>query len=93
MNRLFEQGYAVKARDAETSRGTWYLPHFGVSSVSNPGKLRLVFDAAAKTSELCLNDLLEAGPDLIELLIGVLLRFRQFSIVFQGRCTRYVHAS
>lgn len=38
---------------------------------------RVVFDCAAKFVETSLNDNLLQGPDLINNLVGVLLRFRQ----------------
>ena len=54
-----------------------YLPHFSVRKNST-GKMRLVYDAAAKThsKSLSLNDCLETGPDLINSLISILIRFR-----------------
>ena len=52
MEKLITQGYAVKIIDRlHASNRDWYLPHFGVCSPSKPGKLRLVFDAAAKSVE------------------------------------------
>ena len=79
MERLFESGYAKKVEPDAKQKKTWYLPHFGVQNVNKPGKVRLVFDAAARTEGVSLNDLLEAGPNLLESLIGVLLRFRQYA--------------
>ena len=38
---------------------TWYLPRHGVVNINRPGKVRMVFDAAAKSSNLC------TGPDLL----------------------------
>lgn len=45
----------------EKSGRTWYLPHFGVSNPNRPGKLRLVFDAAAESHGISLNSAKCAG--------------------------------
>ncbi|XP_076279059.1 uncharacterized protein LOC143208473 [Lasioglossum baleicum] len=81
MNRFIRDGYAekIEKKNVEAKR-VWYLPHFGVQRPSKPGKLRLVFDAAAKTAGYCLNDQLETGPDLLQPLPGVLLRFCQYAV-------------
>ncbi|XP_054015870.1 uncharacterized protein LOC128896528, partial [Hylaeus anthracinus] len=84
MRRLIENGYARKVDKKSKGMRSWYLPHFGVQSVNKPGKVRLVFDAAAKTAGVSLNDQLDSGPDLLRSLAGVLLRFRQHAIAFKG---------
>ena len=56
---------------------TWYLPHFPVTNQSKPGKVRIVFDAAAEYNGTSLNKNLLQGPESTNCLIGVLLRFRQ----------------
>lgn len=56
---------------------TWYLPLLTVTSEKKPGKVRLVLDAAAKSSQKCLNDFLMQGPDNMNSLTGVLLRWRE----------------
>lgn len=84
MERLIKNGYAKEARDHGNKSRIWYLPHFGVCSASKPGKIRIVFDAAAKTGGLSLNDQLESGPDLGNSLIGILLRFRQYAVAIKG---------
>ena len=43
-----------------------------------------MFDAAAKSESTSFNDLLLAGPDLLNNLIGVIMRFRQYAIAFKG---------
>ena len=84
MDRFIQNGYAVKVDDDVVRSRIWYLPHFGVTNPNKPGKVRLVFDAAAKTSGISLNDQLDSGPDLLQSLPGVLLRFRQYSIAFKA---------
>ena len=76
--------YARKLTEDEAaarSPKTWYLPHHGVFHPRKPGKIRVVFDAAALHDGVSLNSQLNRGPDLTNSLLGVLLRFRQESIV------------
>lgn len=81
MNNMFEKCYAEESLDTDTeSQRLWYLPHFAVINVNKPGKLRLVFDAAAKSNGVCLNDALLEGPDLLRDLAGMLFRFRERAI-------------
>ena len=60
-------------------RGTfgkeWYLPHHPVLSRNKPGKVRHVCNAEAKYNDVCLNDKLLAGPDLLHGLIRTKFRF------------------
>lgn len=58
----------------------WYLPHHGVMHPHKPGKLRRVCNAASKYRGISLNDVLVSGPDLLQSLVGVLLRFREHAI-------------
>ncbi|KAL7299392.1 hypothetical protein TKK_0007958 [Trichogramma kaykai] len=84
MDRLFERGFAAPAADRLPDQILWYLPCFGARNPNKPGKVRLVFDAAAKSWGVCFNDLLNKGPDLINSLIGVIMRFRRYAIAFKG---------
>ena len=75
-----KKGYACKLTPEEAALEpphTWYLPHFSVVNVNKPGKLRLVFDAAAKAGGKSLNDALLPGPDLLNSLVAVLMKFRE----------------
>ena len=62
----------------------WYLPHQAVLSEKKPGKLRVVFDCAAKYCGESLNDKCMQGPNLTNKLLNVLLRFREHSWAFSG---------
>ena len=55
----------------------WYLPHFGVYHPKNPTQIRVVFDSSAEYEGVSLNGELLSGPDLMNSLLGVLLRFRR----------------
>ena len=78
-----KKGYTRKLSKEEvkkTSGKTFYLPHHGVIHPNKPGKICVVFDAAAKFNGFSLNDNLITGPDLLNNLIGVILRFRRYPI-------------
>ena len=47
-------------------------------------KIRVVFDCSSKQNDRSLNSELITGPDLTNLLLGVLIRFRQDKVVFIG---------
>ena len=53
----------------------WFLPHHPVINLNKPGKVRRVCNAASKYKEVCSNDKLLAGPDLLHGLIGTIFRF------------------
>ena len=55
----------------------WYLPHHPVLNPNKPGKVRSVCNAASKYKDICLNDKLLAGPDLLHGLMGTIFRFRE----------------
>ena len=73
IDRLFENKFAETVTDTKLENRLWYLPHFGVQNVNKPGKVRFVFDAAAKTTNTIFNDLLLSGPDLLNPLLGVIM--------------------
>ena len=79
----WDAGYAKEVPQDEitTSCRVWYLPHHGVINERKPGKkLRIVFDCAAVHKGLSLNQVWTQGPDLVNNLAGVLLRFRRESV-------------
>ena len=50
----------------------WYLPHHPVLNPNKLGKVRRVCNSASKYKDICLNDKLLAGPDLLHGLIGTI---------------------
>ncbi|XP_043203367.1 uncharacterized protein LOC122371257 [Amphibalanus amphitrite] len=80
MDGYVELGFARKLETEEEQEShprTWYLPHHGVTNPRKPGKLRVVFDAAATCEGVSLNDMLLTGPNLLKNLPGILLRLRE----------------
>ena len=75
-----EKGF-VKILDESEVKSTfgneWYLAHHPVLNPNKPGKVRRVCNAASKYKEVCLNDKLLAGLDLLHGLIGTIFRFRE----------------
>lgn len=71
--------------DDELDEG-FYLPHHGViKETSHTTKLRVVFNASARSStQLSLNDVLMVGPIQQDNIFILILRFRMFKYVFTG---------
>ena len=64
-------------RSREKERSVNYIPHTGVYHPSKPEKIRVVFDCSAEYAGISLNDYLLTGPNLMNGMMGVLLRFRK----------------
>ena len=60
----------------QRSSRTWTLPTFPVYHPRKPEVPRVVKDAAAEFHKVSLNNQLLTGPDLMNLLVGILMRFR-----------------
>ena len=58
----------------------WYLSHHLVQNPNKPEKIQRVADAASKYRGQSLNSNLLAGPDLLNSLLGILLRFREHPV-------------
>ena len=74
------KGYAEKVEKNTETKMRWYLPHHAVLHPQKPGKVRVVFDCSATFKGKSLNQQLLRSPDLLNSLIGVLLRFRKEKI-------------
>jgi hypothetical protein len=82
-----ENGFIRRMKNDEASKigpRTWYLPIFAVRNPHKPGKIRIVYDAAAQVDGISLNSQLLAGPDLLKSIVGVLWRARQGKIAVSG---------
>ena len=64
---------------------THYLPHHAViRRVKTTTKLRVVYDASARSDGPALNDCLYTGPPLVENIFDILLRFRASRVALTG---------
>ncbi|XP_062714227.1 uncharacterized protein LOC134290998 [Aedes albopictus] len=84
---LVEKNYARKLTDDELSESfarTWYLPIFPVTNPNKPGKIRMVWDAAAVAHGVSLNSVLLKGPDQLCELFTILVQFREGRIALTG---------
>lgn len=83
MDEYEQLGHMVVA-EPEFKKSTYYLPHHAVVKPSSTTtKVRVVFDASAKTnSGKSLNDLQMVGPRIQQELVSILLRWRIHRIVF-----------
>ena len=93
MAKVFHRGHATRvppselrieegvnegnAACADNHGRVWYLPHFGVYHPRKPDQIRVVFDSSAEFEGVSLNKELLPGPDQMNSLLGVLVRFRQ----------------
>ncbi|XP_011860709.1 PREDICTED: uncharacterized protein LOC105557892, partial [Vollenhovia emeryi] len=76
MNEYIDLGHMSLISDE--AEGGYYLPHHAITkSTSNTTKVRVVFDASAKTNKgISLNDTLMTGPTIQSKLFEHLVRFR-----------------
>ena len=89
--QLLEQlnlGFIEKVQNLDHHEGVLhYMPHFPVfKSDSATTKMRIVYDASARMSPKSpsLNDCLHTGPNLMQDLTGILLKFRTHKKAFSA---------
>ena len=94
VEKYIADGHArqLKAKEVtQDSGGQWFLPHHPVFKKSNPSKCRVVFDCAAKYKGTSLNDAIHQGPNLMNSLAGVLIRFRREQVAIVGDIEAMFH--
>ena len=91
LEKIIQLGDAEEVHECTEPSQAWYVPHHGVYHPKKPNKIRVVFDCSAKHNGLSLNDHLLQGPDLMNSLVGVLVRFREAPIAFMGDVERMFH--
>ena len=73
------------------SRQVWYLPHFGVYHPKKPNQIRVVFDSSAEYQGVSLNKELLTGPDQMNILLGVLVRFKWENVAVMCNVEQMFH--
>ena len=89
MEEMIKRGDAEKAVDTHSST-PWYIPHHVVYHPCKE-KIRVVFDCSARFQGQSLNDNLLVGPDLVNSLVGVLCRFRQYPVAVMCDIEKMFH--
>ncbi|XP_062714039.1 uncharacterized protein LOC134290847 [Aedes albopictus] len=89
------KGYAHKATAAEMEaadpRRVWHLPVGAVINPKKPGKVRVIWDAAAKVDGVSLNSALLKGPDQLSSLPAILFRFRLYQVAVSSDIQEMFH--
>ena len=97
MSKMLDKGHAVpfpyeEISPSEHSGRIWYLPHFGVYHPKKPEQVRVVFDSSAEYQGKSLNRELLTGPDLMNSLAGVLIRFRREDVAAMSDVEQMFHS-
>ncbi|XP_062709120.1 uncharacterized protein LOC134288391 [Aedes albopictus] len=94
IDEYLAKGYIRLLNDEEVNQKVlcrWYLPGFPVTNPNKPGKVRIVWDAAACAYGTSLNSALLKGPDLLCSLLTILLQFRERRIALTGDIREMFH--
>ncbi|XP_017882355.1 uncharacterized protein LOC108626273 [Ceratina calcarata] len=86
IQEYLDLGHMSEVTTNELVDDGYYLPHHGVIKETNQTtKLRVVFDASAKSNNgISLNDTLHIGPKIQEDLLFILLRFSIHQYIITG---------
>ncbi|XP_055604565.1 uncharacterized protein LOC129752812 [Uranotaenia lowii] len=95
IEEYLQKGYAHEITSDELVKTdihkTWYLPLNVVLNPKKPGKVRLVWDAAATVNGISLNTQLLKGPDMMVSLPAVICRFRERPVAFGADIREMYH--
>ncbi|XP_049294184.1 uncharacterized protein LOC125769493 [Anopheles funestus] len=88
-----EYAHKITKKELEETPASsvWYLPLNVVQNPRKPGKIRLVWDAAATVRGVSLNSELLKGPDMLCSLPSVIFPFRERRIGFGGDIKEMYH--
>ncbi|KAL0162344.1 hypothetical protein M9458_041740, partial [Cirrhinus mrigala] len=91
MEKIFKETHAEIAPPLQPGQECWYLPLFGVYHPRKPDRIRVVFDSSPSFEGVSLNDILLAGPDLNNSLLGILMRFRKEQVAITADIEHMFH--
>ena len=91
MRDYINEGHVSKFSLEETKQTpshTNYISHHQVKNVTRPREMSVVFDTGATFQPTSLNENLLKGPNLLNSLIGILIRFRKEEFALSGDIER-----
>ena len=93
MRMTLEAGHAriIDSLEAPKNHVLCYLPNHVVVKPDKPGKFRICQDAAARVGNHYLNKYLFSGPDILNRLIKIILRFRRKRYTISGDITNFFY--
>ena len=93
MDMTLEAGHAriIDSLDAPPDHVVCYLPNHVVVKPDKPGKFRICQDAASRVGPHFLNKYIFSGPDILNGLIKVILRFRQKRYTISADITNFFY--
>ncbi|XP_071827786.1 uncharacterized protein [Apostichopus japonicus] len=95
MEEMLEMGFAKKLAKDETQNYDGPIHYISHHAIVRPEKkstpVRIVFNASASFQGHCLNSYWAKGPDLLNDLFGVLLRFREHPVAVCGDISKMYH--
>nr|XP_054772115.1 uncharacterized protein LOC129280086 [Lytechinus pictus] len=90
-----EMGFARKLSDNEVSGYSGPIHHIGHHAVVRPEKkstpVRIVFNSSASYQGHSLNEYWHKGPDMLNSLFGVLMKFRDHFVAVSGDISKMYH--
>ena len=87
MEDMIKKGYAEKSDPKANQQGkTWFIPHHGVYHPSKPGKIWFIFDCSGDYDGVYVNKRLLSGLDLNNLIVGILVKFREDYVPIMEPC-------